>query len=64
MVIYRKLSSKDNKVYYKRYIRCCCNSAIYNDTNEPYYKNNNYNLIYSDNIQEKNKFIELLLEGE
>ncbi len=28
------------------------------------YKNNNYNLIYSDNIQEKNKFIELLLEGE
>lgn len=28
------------------------------------YKNNNYNLIYSDNIQEQNKFIELLLEGE
>lgn len=28
------------------------------------YMNNNYNLIYSDNIQEKNKFIELLLEGE
>ena len=45
MVIYRKLSSKDNKVYYKRYIRCCCNSAIYNDTNEHYYKNNNYSSI-------------------
>lgn len=28
------------------------------------YKNNNYNLIYSDNIQEQNKFIELLLESE
>lgn len=28
------------------------------------YKNNNYNLIYSDNIQEQNRFIELLLEGE
>ena len=27
------------------------------------YKNNNYNLIYSDNIQEKNSFIELLLES-
>lgn len=28
------------------------------------YKSNNYNLIYSDNIQEQNRFIELLLEGE
>ena len=36
---------QDNKVYYKRYIRCCCNSAIYNETNEPYYKNNNYSSI-------------------
>lgn len=27
------------------------------------YKNNNYNLTYSDNIQEQNKFIELLLES-
>ena len=27
------------------------------------YKNNNYNLIYTDNIQEQNRFIELLLES-
>lgn len=28
------------------------------------YKENTYNLIYSDNIREENKFLELLLEGE
>ncbi|HBG0292101.1 TPA: phage head closure protein [Clostridioides difficile] len=28
------------------------------------YKENTYNILYSDNIQEKNQYIELLLEGE
>ena len=45
VVVYRKLSSKDNKVYYKWYIRCYRNSAIYYNTNEYYYKNNNYSSI-------------------
>ena len=45
LVIYRKLYSKANKVYYKWYIRCCSNSVIYSDTNEFYYKNNNYSSI-------------------
>ena len=62
----QQIQSKATKKATIRYIEEL-DSSIYSRATIDYkiqYKNNNYNLGYSDNIKESNNFLELLLESE
>ena len=61
----QQLKSKTAKRVYIRYIKEL-DSSINPEATLQYrilYKNNVYNLIYSENLKEENKYLEMLMEG-